>query len=145
MILGSEAYITSPKLDIYLLPTIFINNTPLEYVELIKNLGIWLKITLNWSPHVNSILKKVHSSLGSLNFYCQTLAVSLKKQLIIALVLPHFDYVSIVFIDLDKIRTKQLQVAHNASIRFIFGYISYIPTSNVSTHLTHKRLKLGCH
>ena len=67
----------------------------------------------------------------------------LKKQLILSLVLPHFDYASIVFLDLDKTRTKQLQVAHNACIRFIFGYIPYIPTSNVSTHLTQKRLELG--
>ena len=106
MILDSEAYITSPKLDIYLLPTIFINNTALQYVELIKNLGIWLTPTLNWSPHVNSILKKVHYSLQSLNFYCQTLAIPLKKQLILTLVLPHFNYASIVFIDLDKSRTN---------------------------------------
>ena len=34
MILGSEAYINIPKLDIHALPPILINNTPLEYVKL---------------------------------------------------------------------------------------------------------------
>ena len=120
-----------------------INDTPLQYVELVKNLGIWLTPTLNWTPQVNSILKKVHSSLGSLNFNRKALSITLKKQLVLTLVLPHFDYASVVFIDLDKTLTLQLQVAHNTCIRFIFGYIPYIPTSNFSTHLTHKRLELG--
>ena len=47
MILGSEVYITNPELDIQLLPPILINNTPLQYVELVKNLGVWLTPTLN--------------------------------------------------------------------------------------------------
>ena len=146
MILGSEAYITSPEHNIHSLPTILINGTSLQYVKLVKNLGIWLTPTLNWSQHVNSILKKVHSSLGSLNFYRRALSIPLKKQLVLTLVLPHFDYASVVFIDLDKTRTQELQVAYNACIRFKFGYISYIPSSNiryVSTHLTHKRFELS--
>ena len=108
MILSSEAYITSPVLNIHSLPPILINDTPLQYVELVKNLGIWLTPTLNWTPQVNSILKKVHCSLGSLNFYRKALSISLKKQLVLTLVLTHFDYASIVFIDLDKTRTLQL-------------------------------------
>ena len=67
MILGSEVYITSPELKIHSLAPILINDTPLQYVELTKNLGIWFTPTLNWSQHVNSMLEKVHYSLGSLN------------------------------------------------------------------------------
>ena len=40
MILGSESYITSPELNIHSLPPMLINNTLLQYVELIKHLGL---------------------------------------------------------------------------------------------------------
>ena len=134
MIVGNEAYITSPELDIHLLPPIFINNTQLQYVELIKNLRISLTLTLNWSPYVNNIPRKVHFSLGSLNFYHRSLAIPLKKQLVLTLALPHFDYASIVFINLDKTGSKQLQVVHNVRITFIFGYLfGYSPDTIILT------------
>ena len=79
MILGSEAYIKSLVLDILTLPPILFNTTPLQYAKLFKNLGIWITPTINWTPHVNSILKKVHFSLGSLKFYHRSLSTPIKK------------------------------------------------------------------
>ena len=141
MVIGSSSYINS--IDFASLPSIIVNNQPIEYVHLFKNLGVHITSTLSWKPHVDHILKKVFSSLGSLKFYRKSLSTSLRIQLIKSLVLPHFDYASIVFIGLDKSRTLELQTAHNSCIRFIFGNIPFIPTSNVNTHLTHKRLQLG--
>ena len=139
MILGSEGYIASrPEFNIYSLPPIIINDSPLQYVKLIKNLGSSFTPTLNWSHYVNSILKKVHSFFRSLNFYRRALSIPSKRQLVLTLALPHFDYASVVFIDLEKTHTQQRQVAHNACIRFIFGLVI-----NVSTHLTHKQLELS--
>ena len=143
MILGSEAYIKSPVLNTHNLAPIQINSINLEYTQLVKNLGIWLTPTLTWKSHVDHILKKVHSALGSLHFHRKSLSIPLKKQLILALVLPHFDYGSLVYFDLDKTRVNELQVAHNSCIRFIFGYIPFIPNMHISTHLTQKRLELG--
>ena len=74
MILGSEAYIMSNQLNVNNLPCIHINNNPLQYVNLFKNLGLWITPTLDWKAHVEHILKKVHSSLGSLHFYRKSLS-----------------------------------------------------------------------
>ena len=137
MVIGSSSYINS--IDFASLPSIIVNNQPIEYVHLFKNLGVHITSTLSWKPHVDHFLKKVFSSLGSLKFYRKSLSTSLRTQLIKSLVLPHFDYASIVFIGLDKSRTLELHTAHNSCIRFIFGNIPFIPTSNVNTHLTHKR------
>ena len=49
---------TSPDFNIHSLPPILINDTPLQYVELIKNLGIWLTPTLKWSKHVPKFLSQ---------------------------------------------------------------------------------------
>ena len=140
MVIGSSSYINST--DFASLPTIIVNIQPIEYVDLFKNL-FHITSTLFWKPHVYHILKKVFSSLGSLKFYRKSLPISLRIQLIKSFVLPHFNYASIVSIGLDKSLTLELQTVHNSCIRFIFGSIPFIPTSNVNTYLTHKRLQLS--
>ena len=140
MVLGSSSYITS--IDFASLSLITVNTTAIEYVHPFKNLGVHITSPLNWKPRVDHILKKVYSSLGSLKFYLK-LSTSLGIQLTKSLILPHFDYASIVYIDLHKTRTLELQTAHNSCIRFIFGNIPFIPKNHVNAHLTHKRLQLG--
>ena len=105
MILSSEAYITTSELIIHYLPSILINDIPIQNVKLIKNLGIWLTSTLNWTSNVNYILKKVYLSLGRHNFYRRALSISLKEQFVLSLFISNFDYASVVFIDLDKTPT----------------------------------------
>ena len=83
-----------------------------------------------------------HSLSLSFSLYRKALSFSLKKQLVLSLVPPHFNYASIAFTDLDKTRTSHLQVAHNSYIKLIFGYIAFIPTCSTFTHLNHKRLDL---
>ena len=43
----------------------------------------------------------------------------------------------------DKTRLLALQTAQNACIRFIYGNIPHIPTIDITSHLTHRRLHLG--
>ena len=81
--------------------------------------------------------------MSSLKFHRKSLNASLRKQLIQTLALTHFDYASITFMNSDKTRPLALQTAHNACIRFIYGNIPRIPTANITTHLTHRRLHLG--
>ena len=138
MVIGSSPYLTF--IDFASLPPITVNNIAIKYVHLFKNLGVHITSTLNWKPQVDHVLKKVYSSLGSLNFYRKSLSTSLRIQLTKSLILPHFNYASIVFIDLDKSRTLELQTAHNSCIRFIFGNIPFIPTNHVNTRITHDRL-----
>ena len=42
-----------------------------------------------------------------------------------------------------KTRSLALQTAQNACIRFIFGNIPRIPTANITSYVTHRRLHLG--
>ena len=45
--------------------------------------------------------------------------------------------------DLTSSQSSSLQVAHNSCIRFIHGDIPFIPSSDILTRLTHRRLQLG--
>lgn len=141
MILGSEQYVSS--IDFSTLPQLTLNGTQLEYCSVAKNLGVLFTPTLNWEPQVNLILQKVYSALSSLKFHRNSLNFSLRKQLVQSLVMPYFDYASIVFLDLNNSQQSSLQTAHNASIRFMYGNIPFIPSHDISTRLTHRRLELG--
>ena len=57
--------------------------------------------------------------------------------------MPHFDYASSVFIDLTSTQISSLQTLHNACIRFIHSNIPFIPTQDITSRLTHRRLELG--
>ena len=59
MFMRSEGYI---QLNTHDLPPILINSEPLNYVELVINLGLWLTPTSDWITHVEHILKKVDMS-----------------------------------------------------------------------------------
>ena len=92
---------------------------------------------------MSKIRAKVYVSLKSLNFHRKAFSFEIKKQLIQTLVIPQFDYASVVYSHLDKTRGKSLQVAHNACVRFVTSYAPFIPSLDVKSHITHCRLKLG--
>ena len=99
--------------------------------------------TLEWNQHVDKVQSKVYGALAFLRFHRRSLSFSLKTQLIESLVIPHFDYASVGYMHVDKTRGLDLKIAHNACIRFIYGYVPFIPTDDINTHLTQVRLKLG--
>ena len=141
IILGSSPYVSA--INLANLRKITINHTPLGYATEVKNLGVIMNQTVDWNLHVAKVQSKVYSSLAALRFHRRSMSFALKTQLIKSLVIPHFDYASVTYMHVDKTRGKELQIAHNAYIRFIHGYVPFIPTNNINTHLTHLRLKLG--
>ncbi|XP_058805912.1 uncharacterized protein LOC131672589 [Phymastichus coffea] len=140
MILGSELFISS--LDFTILPHITINSTFISFVAAAKSLGVTLSPTFQWKGYTTEIVKKVYGSLSSLKFYRKSMSLSLRKSLVEALVFPLLNFSSTVLMDLDKTRTHDLQVAQNACVRFVTGFIPFIPTSDVTTHVTYHRLRL---
>ena len=104
MLMGSLPLVAS--IDMNSLPHVTINSTGIKYVDSIKNLGAMMTSTLNWDFHVIKIQAKVYGSLKSLNFHRRSSSFEIKKQLIRTLVMPHFDYASVVFNHLDKTRGK---------------------------------------
>lgn len=135
MILGSSKVV--PGLDLSSLPKIKVDDSELEYVTEIKNLGVILSSTLDFKSHTKMISSKIYSSLFSLRFFRHSLSKSLRIHLVQSLLLPHFDYASSVFLYLDKTLELKLQTAQNACVRFVCGYIPR------DSHVTPHRLDLG--
>lgn len=62
-----------------------------------------------------------NKSLYYLNARCRHLPFFAKKQLVIQLIFPHFDYVSVAFLDLHKDRSQRLDKQLNKAISFILS------------------------
>ena len=69
MIFGSLQYLTTLSKRPQPLPQIQINDIPLPYFEIVKNLAIIMTRTLNWQPQVTAITNKVFPTLSSLKFH----------------------------------------------------------------------------
>ena len=107
-------------IDPTILPHISINGHTIEIVKSIKNLGVVLRENLNWNTHVARIASRVHGVLKRLRFRANFLSLNIKKQLVTALIFPHFDYCSLVYCDITDYLNTKLQRLQNHLVRFIF-------------------------
>ena len=121
--MGSLPYVAS--IGMSSLTEVVINSARIKYIDSVKSLGVTITPTLNWDLHVGKIQAEVYGFLKSLNFYPRSLSFEIKKQLVQTLAMPHFDYASVVYNHLDKTRGKCLQVAYNACVYFVTGYVPF--------------------
>jgi len=134
IIIGSGHYVNMlNEMDV---PLIVINDTPVPYKDEVNNLGVIFDSTLSWRQQANLVVKKVFSSLAQArrNFDC--LPASIRLRLVQCLILPHLDYGSTLFTDMNKYTTEKLQKAENVCIRFITGCKAY-------EHITPHYCNLG--
>ena len=134
MILGSDQYVRALMTSD--LPSVRLNGLDLPYANEVTVLGLTISPTLTFNSHVNSLKKRVNSTLYVLRRYRNSISFSLRKQLVETLVFPILDYAAPVYDALDKSRIKCLQVSQNACVRFVYGNIPY------ASHVTPFRLKL---
>ena len=83
--------------------------------------SVILDSNLNWGPHVRSIIKKCNQVMYGLRFYRKYTTQELRKSLAQALIFPHLDYCSVVYMDAPFEFRSRLQVMQNSCVRYIFG------------------------
>ncbi|OXU28264.1 hypothetical protein TSAR_016353 [Trichomalopsis sarcophagae] len=102
------------------LPQLTINGIAIPFSKSTKNLGMKLTEHLSWNSHISAICSRVHGVLNHLRFRTYYLSSSLKKQLVTALILPHFDYACTVYCNLTRCLDLKLTRLFNVLIRYIF-------------------------
>ena len=75
-------------------PSLFINNTSINFVEHYRDLGIIMTSNLDWSKQYNHICSKAYFTLNLLRRTITTSDIYVKKRLYIALVRSHLSYCS---------------------------------------------------
>ena len=125
------------QLDRLNLPGVTVSEgVTVPFVKEVKSLGVILDNKLSWESHVTSIGKKVNRVLYTLRFIRQCTTEALRIKLVQALVIPHLDYCSVVYLDCSKNLKDRIQRMSNTCLRYVFGIGRDI-------HITPYREKLG--
>ena len=127
MIIGSRQRLVKSNTD----PTITIGGANIKRVKQTKTLGIIVDEHLSWKNQLSNIIAKVTKGIGMLR---RMKAFVLKSTLITifkALILPHFDYCSLVWDNCSKYLLDKLQKMQNRAARVITGRSYDISSSTV--------------
>ena len=91
------------------------------FVKEVKSLEVILDSKLSWKSHVTLIGKKVNRVLYTLRFIRQYTTEALRIKLVQALVVPHLDYCSAVYLDCLANLKDRIQRLNNICLRYKFG------------------------
>lgn len=130
--------INRTKLNIDYFPTIYYGNSPIEFVEKAKNLGLWFNCTLDWDTHVCTVIGRIYSSLRNLSMSQHFTPVNTKLMLVRSLLIPTITYGCEIFHCYNANTKRKLNVAFNNVTRYVYGLRRY---DHVSTYAKNI---LGC-
>ena len=116
--------------------TLSIDGQKLQQVQNFKYLGLVLDEALTFESHISYICKKANQKNGVLRKIRKYLTQKLSLMLYKSLVLPHFDYVDVVYMTATKEQLGRLQLIQNQSCRIILK--AHKRTHIVDMHTTLK-------
>lgn len=107
-----------------------INDVPLQNVNNVKYLGVWLDRSLRWSTHIKELKEKTSKYINILKILTGPgWGVHPKhlRRLYIALIRSRIDYASFLYDNCCKTHLKKLDVLQNQCLRIIGGYLKTTP------------------
>lgn len=114
------------------------NGLQIQWVEQANNLGFIFQTDLQWNGLVSQQCGKIYGSLRTLYSCTQDAPIAVKLKLFKALVLPHFLFADVFFINLPESLYNRLRVALNCCVRYVFGL-------HRRSHVSHLQKNLvGC-
>ena len=122
-------------------PQVLISGNRIERVGTYKCLGLGLDESLTWEYHISTIVSKVSKVLGFLRRLKPLLPRSTLVLIYNSLILPHFDYCSIVWDNLGKGLGQKLQRLQNRAARIITESDYNVRSSDILTLLNWSNLE----
>lgn len=95
----------------------------------VRYLGVMLQDDLRWDAHVSATSVKVHSVIRRLNWRKGCLSRNRRKQLMLALALPHVRFCAAVFTDMHTDLQRRMQHLINTCVRFVSPLLRFCPVS----------------
>ena len=120
------------------LPQPIIDNTPIAYCEVVKNLGVNFDRELTWESHINQICSRVYMCLRKFYQIRQYLSQETRLQIIRSYVVPHILYGDVLFFNARKKFLKKIERAINSCTRFVFDL------RRIDDISPHRNVILGC-
>ncbi|CAB0037534.1 unnamed protein product [Trichogramma brassicae] len=109
------------RLDLGACSPVQIDGVTVPFQEKVRDLGMTIARNMSWKSHVNQLSSRVHGVLHRLRAHSRLLSVEVRRLLVSALVQPHFDYGSVVYMGLTRTLKQKLQRLQNTAIRFVYN------------------------
>lgn len=109
------------SLDTSNLPPILLDNTIIPFSDKVKNLGVIFNKRLTWDDHLSITTSKIYGILRQLWVTCKDLSAILRRKLVLALVMPLFNYCDCVYATDDYLTSQRTRVTFNDCVRFMFN------------------------
>lgn len=118
--------------------SIEMNGEQIQWTERANNLGFVLQSDLQWDGLVSQQCGKIFASLRTLYSCTRSAPTATKLKLFKALVLPHFLFADIFFVNLPESLYNRLRVALNCCIRYVYNL-------QRRDHVSHfQKILVGC-
>ena len=101
--------------------SISFHGTTLQPSVKIINLGAIIDFSLSWDPQFIKTMNTVRYTLYRLRHFRNYTTQQIRKNLVTALIFPHFDYVSVIYGDLGVGREVILHRLLNGCVRYVLG------------------------
>jgi hypothetical protein len=112
---------TRARIDLSTLTPLTLNGIQIDFTDTVKNLGVFFDKHLVWDRHISSICQKVYSTLNGLQKFRAMTPESIRLRLVKTLILPHFDYCSFVYCNINAGQRKRLEVLLHAAIQYVYN------------------------
>ena len=109
------------NIDLESIHKISVDGNDIPYCSSVKNLGIIMNNTLDWSEQVNKTCKKVFSAMHALKKMHDILPRNIKLLLVQSLIFPHLMYCNSVLNDMQVTLNDKLQRCQNYCLRFVYS------------------------
>lgn len=117
---------------------IVLDGLQIEWTETASNLGFPFQCDLEWDGLVSQQVGKVYASLRTLHSCASAAPVPVKLKLFKALILPHFLFADVFFVNTSVNAYNRLRVALNCCVRYVYGL-------RRTDHVSHLQKNLvGC-
>ena len=135
MLFGSNRKLTGKKL------AIMYKNDILEHVKEFKYLGVVLDGSLNWTSHVDHVVKKISQAIGCIRRVKCYLTKEIMIDLFYSLVLPHIDFSCTVWGSCAQTNISRIQRLQNKYARMVLGMDLFTSASFLLSTLNWQSVK----
>ena len=113
---------------------IIFDETPLEKVNLIKFLGVYVDNKLSWKDHITTTCKTISRNIGVINKLKYVLPSSVLLMLYSSLILPYLNYGILVWGNTHQVLLEKLLLLQKKSMRIIFNLHPRTHTDDLFFH-----------
>ena len=109
--------------------TYTLKDTPLEFLDSIKYLGVTITNNLHWGKHIDDVCNKSYRTLGLLKRNLKGCPQDIKLQAYIGLIRPVLEYASSAWDPSQDYLQKKLENVQKRAARFVTSNYQYDPGS----------------